>query len=517
MSNGPSRPEGAAKSLGDYAGLLRRRWRYPVLMIPGALLVAVFIAYILPAQYRSTSTIMLEPASLPSNMVQSMLPSPVNMDKGQTLTAEQQLELTRRRVMSKDSLLELVKEVDPYPNDKKMTLEEKASTIANDMDFESVDPVTFSKLVTSTTFNIYYDNPSPRIAREVNSKLAELFLTYNQRTRAEQAADAYRFLQTQSQELEKQMIEMEKKLAQFKAQYGDALPDAQGRNLVGIDRAQRDLFDTERDVRSAEAEESLLSLQLKDTSPSLTASVSDWRTELAKLRVELAAAEQKYTPEHPDVRRLRRAIADMAATGAAGDAAVIAKPDNPEYLRVDSQLKAKQRELAALRSTAAHLRSQLYGYEKNLSTAPNVEREYLQLSREYTASQSRYTDLQNKMKQAALSETLESQARGERFAMIRPSTTPSMPNSPNRIGIILVGLVLGTGLAVLLAVLRDASDPTVRGIEDLQDAFDVTPVGTVPRMLNSLDVRRRRLVWGSVAAGYAAAACLVLATIFVAD
>jgi uncharacterized protein involved in exopolysaccharide biosynthesis len=418
--------------------------------------------------------------------------------------------------MQKENLLDLIKEIDPYPELKDATIGTKASLVAGDTSFEPVDPITFKPMVNSTSFSIYYLNGDAGRAAAVNKKLAELFLTFNQRARAEQAAEAYGFLQAQSRELVSSMEAMERKLAQFKTTYGDALPDAQNRNLMGVDRSQRDLAEIERDVRDAESEESLLELQIKEVSPSLTAAVGDWRTELARLRAELAIAEQKYTPEHPDVRRLRRAIADLAAQGSASQAATSLRPDNPEYLRVDSQLKAKRRELAALRSNAARLRSELYGYERNLSTAPNVEREYLQLSREYESAQSRYQDLQQKMKQAALTQNLESEARGERFMLIRPASVPAKPFSPNRLGIILIGLVLGLGLAVLLSVLRDASDPTVRGSDDLEDVFNTAPIAAVPVILNQYDFKRRKIVWGFVSAAYAAAAALVTVTVLLA-
>ena len=54
------------------------------------------------------------------------------------------------------------------------------------------------------------------------------------------------------------------------------------------------------------------------------------------------------------------------------------------------------------------MRSELYGYEQNLSTAPNVEREYIQLNRQYETMQVQYNDLQQKIKSASLTESLES-------------------------------------------------------------------------------------------------------------
>ncbi len=227
----------------------------------------------------------------------------------------------------------------------------------------------------------------------------------------------------------------------------------------------------------------MLQLQLTEVSPSLTAAVGDWRTELGKLRGELALAEQKYTSEHPDVKRLRRAIADLAAQGAASSTSAEA-PDNPEYLRVQSQLDSTRRELAALRANASRARSDLGRYEQNLAIAPGVERQYVQISRDYGIAQSRYADLQNKIKEAALAQTLESEARGERLTLLRAPSAPTTPASPNRLGIILLGFVLSVAIAFLAAVLKDTADPTVRSADDLEAIMESLAVGHVPVILN---------------------------------
>src|SRR5207237_468890 len=139
--------------------------------------------------------------------------------------------------------------------------------------------------------------PDRRDCADCKLKLVHLFITYNQRSRGDQATSALHFLQAQSTQLEEEMRQMEQRLAQFKAKYGDTLPDAQARNLTGADRAQRDIEEMDRQVLVAQDKVNQLELQFSATSPSLMVAVSDWRTELAKLRADLTVAEQKYTPE----------------------------------------------------------------------------------------------------------------------------------------------------------------------------------------------------------------------------
>jgi polysaccharide chain length determinant protein (PEP-CTERM system associated) len=501
----------SGRTLADYQGLLRRRRHYLLTIIPATLLLAIFIAYILPPKYRASGTIMLEDSSLPQNVVTTVV---TQYDESPERAA-QALELLRRKVMKKDSLIEVVKEIDPYPLLKTKTPSEKAEMLLDDSSVERVDPITFQPLEQSRAFSIHYLNRDPDLAAAVDQKLVELFVTYNQRSRAEESREAYRFLQAQAKQLEQEMDGQEKQLAQFKAKYGDALPEMEARNLAGVDRTQRDLDTVQHDIITAEQQEAQFQLQLSSISPSLVAAVSDWRTELAKTRGDLAEAEQKYTPEHPDVKRLRRAVADLLAKGAGGSVTGEA-PDNPDYLTVQSQLTGARRLLTELRGQEAKARADLALFEKNLTGAPNVEREYVQLAREHDNSHNSYIDLQNKMKNAALAQTLETEARGERFTLLRAAVPPNKAYFPNRLGIILLGLVLGCGIAFGIAAAVDASDPTLRGNSDLQMIMQTSALGSVPYLMNPKDMRRQKLVWGSALAGFTVAAVLVAATVLTA-
>jgi polysaccharide chain length determinant protein (PEP-CTERM system associated) len=503
-------PAPARFAPGDYRDLLRRRWKYPALIFPTSILIATFIAFYIPVSYRASGTIMLLPSSIPTDMVSSTVR---RLEDVPYSTAQQELELVREKVMTADKLRELVRELDPYPGQPNLGLEAKAERVAENTSVERVDPITLKPLDESTAFSVYYDNPHPKIAAAVAAKLVNLYLTYNRETRTEQAAAAYEFLQSQAKTLEASMIEEEQKLAQFKGNYGNSLPEMRAHNLSEIDRAQHDLDEAQREILVAEEKESQLQLQLNGLSPSMTAAVSDWRAQLAKLRSDLAEAELKYTPAHPEVKRLRRAIDEMTSKGAASLQTGAQAPDNPEYLAVKSQLDGVRRSLATLRAGEGHARNAIATYEKGLSTEPNVEREFTQLQREYDNSRSRYEDVQTKMKNAALARSMEAQDRGERFALLHAPTPPKRPFYPNRLGIILLGVVLGLGLAFGCVTIVDATDPTVRGTADLQELTGAAALGVVPTLLNPIDVRERRLRWGAAIAVFAIASLGVAFTV----
>jgi uncharacterized protein involved in exopolysaccharide biosynthesis len=343
-------------------------------------------------------------------------------------------------------------------------------------------------------------------------RLAELFLAYNRQTRSERAEETYELLLANSKELDETIRKMEEQLAEFKRRFADALPEEMRRNQDALDQRQRDLNDYSAQIRLIEQKVAILELQLRDVSPTLMGAVSNRATELATLRAELAEAERRYTPDHPDVKRLKRAIAGLVEAGA-GSAPAPVTPDNPEYLRISSELDAARRELGAAQSNAARARAEVSQYQQRLVNTPGVERDYLQLTRDYQIAQNQYEDTKNKLREAEFARTLETQQRGERFTMIRTPNLPNAPFSPNRLGIILLGIVLGVGIAVGLVALVESADPTVRSARDLRELTELPAIGAVPFMQNSADRRRHILVGGWGLAAFVIALIIVTITV----
>ena len=477
-------------TFGDYMAIARRRRGLLIVFCPLIMLLAVLLAIKLPAIYRSSGTIMLESSSVPEDLIRSTVAS----------YADQQIELVRRRVMTTDRLAELVREIDPYPELTELSDREKAQLVAQNTSIERVDPITLEPLLESTAFSIHFTNPSPLIASDVATAIVDLFLTDSLESRTESATDTYSFLSEQAIRLEGNIAEAESALSAFKREHAGTLPDSQGLNQNLLDRAERDLVDYDRRIREAEQQQALLRLQLSQTPPSLVVAAADWRTELASLQLQLAEARQRYTPEHPDIRRLQRAIQalnDRAASN--GNVGIAPAPDNPAYLELEEQANAAGREARALRSERANLRQQIDEYARRLYVAPEIEREYLSLTRDYDIAQTQYREIKQKLSDAERAVSLETQQRGERFTLIRPPYPPGSPYSPNRLGIVLLGLVLAFGGGIGLAAIAEASDSTIRGARDLKEVLDTPPLGAVPFISNRTDRRKQRLRW--VAAG----------------
>jgi hypothetical protein len=191
----------------------------------------------------------------------------------------------------------------------------------------------------------------------------------------------------------------------------------------------------------------------------------------------------------------------------------MAKPTNPQYLTVESQLSSVRRELSALRTSASRINAQISGYVQSMNRSPQVEKEFSDVNRRREALQNQFLELQERLRNAQLAQSFESESRGERFAMVRAPYPAKLPASPNRVGLILLGLVLGAGLTAIAVAVAESTDPTVRGAADLPPLPGASVLGTIPIILRPEDRRRRVLLWSSVSAVYALAIVFVGFTI----
>jgi polysaccharide chain length determinant protein (PEP-CTERM system associated) len=492
----------AESGLSGYGPILRRRARYIAIIAPSCILLSVFLAFALTPLYESTSTLLLEPSSVDPKVVTTTVTSYSN----------QQIEIVQGRVMTSKTLEQLVKEYDPYPG-APMSPHEKARQIASDTTIERVDAVTLKPLQESNAFSLHYRNPDSDRAADVAQRLADLFTTYNQKSREQAAREAAQFLAKQAEDVSKQIRAVDQEIGAFKTQHGDALPEYVQRNESSIDREQHDIENLQQEIARVEEKESLLSVQLSQTSPSMITDAGD-ATDLPTVRAKLAEAQQRYTPDHPEVKRLKAALQQLSTQQSQISAGgIVANANNPLYQTTVSQLQSARKELGGLKAEAARKTAVINQYEQLLRKTPAVEREYSDIQRRRLSLQGTYQAIQDKLQNAQIAQNFENTQGGERFSLIRPPAPGKRPVFPNRIGLILLGVVLAGLFSAIAVAIAEASDSNIRDSGDLSRIGDGLVLVSIPEIHNTRDRRRRRLVFTSWAVAYGLAVVAVGVTV----
>jgi uncharacterized protein involved in exopolysaccharide biosynthesis len=156
------------------------------------------------------------------------------------------------------------------------------------------------------------------------------------------------------------------------------------------------------------------------------------------------------------------------------------QPDNPAYIQIQAGREAARTERASLMEQQMQLRARLAELEQRSAATPMIERDYTALMSDLVSAQKKHAEVQQKQMEAQLGENLETERKGERFTLIEPPLEPQKPVSPNRLLILVMGVLLSIGTALGLMWLLEALDTRIRSRDDIIALLNVPPLAVIP-------------------------------------
>jgi len=520
------------------------------LLLPAAFVVAVslVVAAVWPPSYRSYATILIEEQEVPRDLVQSTVTSFAD-ERLQVITQRIMTSENLVSIIKEYDLYEKEREAIP--------INTVAQDMREDVEFslvsaDVVDPRSGRQTRATIAFNLSFEYRSPRLAQLVVDKLVSLYLDKNLEARKDKAAETTGFLKDEAQRYSQEVQEIEARLSAFKAKYSGNLPEQNSINLQFMERTERELADLRRQLQEASEREIFLQSQLVQVDPyeativdgvrvtSPDAQLRDLETRLITLQgvygpdhpdvrkakreikalraetgigpdinelygqrdaiaADMAVARERYSADHPDVTKLQRQLdsVNAAIEDARNHPAPTPKraspPNNPAYLQLQAQLEALRLQKKSYNAEYALLQEKMRTYETRALDAPEIEREYNLLRRDHETALGKLRDVKDKQIQAELGEELEKQSKSERFTLVEPATLPERPESPNRLAILLLGVVLAIGVGIGTVFLAELFDKAIYGPRQLAAITGSSPLVVIPYITNGRDARR---VWG---------------------
>jgi succinoglycan biosynthesis transport protein ExoP len=345
MNSNSDKPQG----LQGYASIAWRRRKALLCGCAVGLVATVLLAFLLPASYRSSGTVLIEQQEMPTDLVRSTV----------TSYADQRVQVISKRVMTTATLLDIIKRYNLYPRDAaRETREALLKRMREDIGLKMIsadviDPRSGHPTSATIAFEVSYTSRSADQAARVANELTTLYLNENLTNRTKLARDATDFLEGEGNRIDAQIVDLEAKLATFKDKNYAKLPDLMQVNMQLLDRNEEELRSEEARLSSLEQQRVFLQAQLAQLKPNSTVysetgerivSSSD---RLKMLRSQLAAAKARYAPDHPDVVTLTREVSGMEAD--LGET-----PDTINDLRRELQQAQSQLDDARKRYTAEH-------------------------------------------------------------------------------------------------------------------------------------------------------------------
>ncbi|HSC05733.1 MAG TPA: hypothetical protein VLD59_02805, partial [Steroidobacteraceae bacterium] len=322
--------------MAEYLTALQRRRGLLLGIALPIVALALLLAVALPDIYRSSALVEVDIDGDQQHTAAAHQANALITDPDEPSYVDQYVTSLKGTVLSSDNLRPLLKRYDLYPTleDENQALQKLRRDIGVEIVTAPIlDPRTGREREIVTAFTLSYDSKKPAKAQQVALWLVDEFMAENRKHRQGRAAGAADFFAAEAERLREQVAQLEGKLAEFKNRNFGRLPELTQLNMTMMDRTERDLEQMQMQMRSLQQERVFLTAQLQQAN---TANPDEGS--IRQLEAEYARRQSVYDESHPDMISLRRQIDALKQGGAAGAGASL-----------QQQLEAQRQVLAEAR------------------------------------------------------------------------------------------------------------------------------------------------------------------------
>jgi capsular exopolysaccharide synthesis family protein len=190
--------------------------------------------------------------------------------------------------------------------------------------------------------------------------------------------------------------------------------------------------------------------------------VMEINSSILKLETELANLREQYKPKHPKYLEVQSQLEEWKIARARAVLSV------PEKIRAtyESARAAEQalEEAARVQETAALALNQ-------------QTMQYNSLAHDVEADRAIYQSVLNRIKETAITKDLKI----ENIRVVQPATIPEKPSKPEKLKLMVLGLLAGLAMGVIAALVLNAWDWTLKSVDQAEEYLRLPVVSTIPR------------------------------------
>jgi len=320
----------------------------------------------------------------------------------------------------------------------------------------------------SRVVELRFDSQDPELAARTVNAVVDDYIQKNFQARWDSAQKASTWLSQQLQDLKSKLEKSEDDLQKYSADNGllyleTGKGDSESivnQTVLGIQseltKAEADRFEKESIYRLVQAGDFGSLPGVFDNKL-----MQDLTVRLADLQREHAQLASTFTEEYPKVKEIQGQITEIQGSLERERARAAQKISN-DYFAAVRREKLVRQSFAATQAEANQVA------EKSV--------QYGMLSREVETNKGLYEGLLERLKEASVSAGL----KAGNIRIVDPATVPFRPIAPDYPLNLGLAAVLGLGLGVSMAFLKEHLDQTIRYSEDVFNYLGVPVIGFVP-------------------------------------
>jgi len=428
----------------------------PALAVP--LCAAVALACLLPRHYRSTALVIVERGG-----------GVDDDDLDARLTRLSGENLRRSRLRNLIASFDLYRELGEHTSSE-VLIDQMQKDIKIETDHEERAGRNLAIAV-----HVTYTARDPRVAAQVANELAAFYEREDLRMRVQRSRLRKERLKAQLDDARQKLDEQAAALKNYKMRHLNELPEQVGLHLAALEQLNSQ-------IRASQVGSDTPARPRTGSGAGAPATSAERDERIEKLR-EL---ETRYTPDHPDVKRLKREIAMLPLTSKNPSAAPQPGTISIEEAEAANQAEHKarvediQRRVEGLRQAAA-------SHEQDILNAPARQQELEALLPDYVAARARFQTISEKYEIAALADPGHDDGA---LRLLDPAVPRAEAISPNVTRILAMGAGAAVAAALAVIVAFERMDTSFHTLADLRAFTRVPVLASLPR-LESAIVRTR--------------------------
>jgi polysaccharide biosynthesis transport protein len=423
--------------LKQYTRLIYRK-RY--LLVAISVLVTtiiVAVSYVLPTLYEAKSTVLIERNFL-NDIMKGIASTPSIDDRAKAVSTVMQ---------SRPLILKVIKDLDLDTTQKsEAELEGLVSNFQKRTETKVEVNKASRKDMDSFVVSVKHSNPA--IARDYVNALVRRYIEESLSAKREETYGASKFLLEQIDRFKEKINTIEAQIAEISKQTGTVTDE----KLIAYQKKLDDLL-----------------LQYTDNHP-----------EVIKVKDELQALKTQARARGKSNRKPREREQGQAAMGLAGQ-----KPDN----QTGNQEGARD----FRNGSDSHANKLQDDAEINNIPKKGSELKIKELERDRDTYRKIYEDMVAALGRSEVSSNIEVSDKGGTFRILEPAVLPRSPVSPNRVKIILLGIVAGIGAGIGVIILFDMMHSSVNSVSAAR-AFSIPVLAVIPHVELAKEQRNKMML-----------------------
>ena len=469
------------------------------LFIASSLIIMSLIVwgnYFLPKKYMAKSTILID-----ENVIEKLV-------EGIAITPsmESRIKVLRDTMLGRTIVLDVLRKLDLDI----LAKDEKELELM----IEEYQRRTFIKVRRNNNLiNVSLVDEDPVTAKDYVNTLVNTYVEKNIFAKREEAYGATTFLEKQVAFFKAKMDRGEDAIIKYRQEQGIYAAMDEATLISEIKKFELTIEELKIKMNELAAARESIKRQLKNEEPySVTMFTNNGIEQRIKsLENRLQQLLVSYTENYPEVIRLKAEIETLKSQEQASPSGqpMVQKESeisavNPVYQEFKQKVIEIEAEMESLRARDKNVMMLIEQKKQELRNIPENKKKLGDLIKERDSFKSVYQNLLGRLGQAEISKQMEVEDKATTFRIIEPAILPTIPVSPNRVLMILGGIICGFLGAFGIIFGLDYLNRSVKTVDSLK-ALGMPVLAIIPRIINPEEIikmKKKDIVIYSVAGVY---------------